>query len=82
MDATLFPFVFPKFPVPDEEIHDASGLTRAELAAVTVVAVVLIVLIVGIVACCVLHRKNIAVRIGNNVQMIATGAPVAVVHEA
>ena len=82
MDATIFPYVFPQFPSSDDESSDAVGFTRAELAAVAIIAVVLIVGIIGCVTCCVLRRKNIALRIGNNIQMFATGAPAAAVNDA
>ena len=83
MDSTLFPFIFPKFPSPDDDGSAAAGgLTRAELAAVVIIAVVLIVGIIGLVACCVLRRKNIAVRIGNDIHTIATGTPAAAVNDA
>ena len=82
MDPTLFPFVFPKFPSSDDESSATTGFTRAELAAIVVVTVVLIIGIVGCVLCCVFRRKNIALRIGNNIQMFATGAAADGVNDA
>ena len=82
MDATIFPWLFPQFPSGDEESSEAVGLSRPELAAIAVAAVVIIVLIVGCVVCFVLRKKNIALRIGNDIQLFATGAPVAAVNLA
>ena len=83
MDSTLFPFIFPKFPsYEDDGSAAAGGLSRAELAVVVVIAVVLIVGIIALAACCLFRRKNMAVRIGNDFHMIATGVPAAAVNDA
>ena len=82
MDATIFPRLFPQFPSSDEESSETVGLSKAELAAITVAAVVTIVLIVGCVVCFVLRQKNIALRIGNDIQLFATGAPAVAVNLA
>ena len=82
MDATIFPRLFPQFPSSDEESSETVGLSKAELAAITVAAVVIIVLIAGCVECFVLRKKNIALRIGNDIQLFTTGAPAAPVNLA